>query len=79
MRVLAVVAPFDSTAQHRGAAGLDSLHQAMLMQRQRVGLPIGGAVGQATGSGVSVHGCFAHVLSKDIGQLQGWRGQSLAL
>ena len=56
MRVLAAVAPFDSTAHGRGAAGLDGLHQAMLMQGQRVGLPIGGAV-----------------LSKNVGQLQGWR------
>jgi len=71
VRVVAVVAPFDNAAQHRSAAGLDGLHQAMLMQRQRVGLSVGGAVGQATGSGVSVHGCFAHVLSKDVGQLQG--------
>src|SRR5476649_2253858 len=54
--VLAVVAPFDSTAQYRRAAGLDGLHQAMLMQGQRVGLPVGGAV-----------------LSKNVGQLQGWR------
>ena len=39
----------------RGPAGFDGLHQAMLMQGQRMGLPVGGAV-----------------LSKDVGQLQGW-------
>ena len=57
VRVLAVVAPFDHTAQQRRAAGFDGLHQAVLMQGQRVGLPVGGAV-----------------LSKDVGQLQGWPG-----
>ena len=57
VRVLAVVAPFDDAAQRRSAAGLDGLHQAVLMQGQGVGLPVGGAV-----------------LSKDVGQLQGWRG-----
>src|SRR4051794_12325545 len=40
--VLAVVAPFDHAAQHPRPAGLDGLHQAMLMQRQRVGLPVPG-------------------------------------
>src|SRR5437899_11533795 len=44
VRVVAVVAPFDNAAQRRSAAGLDGLHQAMLMQRQRVGLSVGGAV-----------------------------------
>jgi len=44
VRVLAVVAPFDSTAQHRRPAGLDGLHQAMLMQGQGMRLPVGGAV-----------------------------------
>jgi hypothetical protein len=33
MRVMAVVAPFRHTAQRRGPAGLNGLHQAMLMQR----------------------------------------------
>ena len=42
--VLAVVAPFDRTAQYGRAAGLDGLHQAMLIQGQRMGLPVGGAV-----------------------------------
>src|SRR5438552_8286179 len=60
VRVVAVVAPFDNAAQRRSAAGLDGLHQAMLMQRQRVGLSVGGAV-----------------LSKDVGQLQGWLSQGL--
>ena len=55
VRVLAVVAPFDDAAQRRRAAGFDGLHQAVLMRRQRVSLPVGGAV-----------------LSKDVGQLQGW-------
>ena len=55
MRVLAVVAPFDDTAQLRSPAGLDGMHQAVLIRRHRVGLPVGGAV-----------------LSKDVGQLQGW-------
>ena len=55
--VLAVVAPFDSTAQRRRPAGFDGLHQAMLMQGQGMCLPVGGAV-----------------LSKDVGQLQGWLG-----
>ena len=32
VRVLAVVAPFDHTAQRRSPAGLDGLHQAALMQ-----------------------------------------------
>src|SRR5437016_5248015 len=44
VRELAVVAPFDHAAHHRRAAGLDRLHQSMLMQGQRVGLPVGGAV-----------------------------------
>src|ERR1022692_4802452 len=57
VRVLAVVATIDSTAQHRRPAGLDGLHQAMLMQGQGMSLPVGGAV-----------------LSKDVGQLQGWLG-----
>ena len=57
VRVLTVVAPFDSTAHDRCSASLDGLHQTMLMQGQRVGLPVSGAV-----------------LSKDVGQLQGWRG-----
>jgi hypothetical protein len=56
VRVLALVAPFDHTAQQRSAAGFDSLHDAVVMQGQRVGLPVGWAV-----------------LSKDVGQLQGWR------
>src|SRR5260370_42634441 len=60
VRVVSVVAPFDNGAQRRSAAGLDGLHQAMLMQRQRVGLSVGGAV-----------------LSKDVGQLQGWLRQGL--
>jgi len=55
MRVLAAVAPFDDTAQLRGPAGFDGMHQALLIRRHRVGLPVGGAV-----------------LSKDVGQLQGW-------
>ena len=57
MGVLAVVAPFDGAAQHRCPAGLDGLHQAMLMQGQGMRLPVSGAV-----------------LSKDVGQLQGWLG-----
>ena len=57
VRVLAVLAPFDTSAQHRRPAGLDGLHQAMLMQGQGMCLPVGGAV-----------------LSKDVGQLQGWLG-----
>ena len=44
MRVLAVAAPFDNASQRRRPASLDGLHQAMLMQRQRVGLPVGGAM-----------------------------------
>ena len=44
MTVLAAATPFDRTAQCRGAAGLDGLHQAMLMQGQRVTLPVGGTV-----------------------------------
>src|ERR1017187_3335233 len=44
MRVLAVVAPFDDTAQRRSPAGLDGMHQAVLMRRHRVSLPVGGAV-----------------------------------
>src|ERR1035437_335210 len=57
VRVLALVAPFDHTAQQGSAAGFDGLHDAVVMQGHRVGLPVGGAV-----------------LSKDVGQLQGWRG-----
>ena len=53
--VLAVVAPFFNVAQLRSPAGLDGLHQAVLIQGHRVGQPVGGAV-----------------LSKDVGQLQGW-------
>jgi hypothetical protein len=42
--VVAVVAPFDHTP-HRGCpAGLDGPHQTELVQRQIVGLPVGGAV-----------------------------------
>jgi len=44
VRVLAVVAPFDTTAQHRRPAGFDGLHQAMLMQGQGMCLPVVGAV-----------------------------------
>ena len=55
MGVLAVVAGFDNTAQFRSPAGLDGVHQAVLIRRHRVGLPVAGAV-----------------LSKDVGQLQGW-------
>ena len=44
MRVLAVVAPFERTAQHLRAASLDGLHQAMLIQGQRMCLAVGGAV-----------------------------------
>src|SRR5208283_5150631 len=57
VRVLAVVAPFNRTAPDRRPAGLDGLHQAMLMQGQGMRLPVGGAV-----------------LSKDVGQPQGWLG-----
>jgi hypothetical protein len=57
MGLLAVVAPFDRTAQSGRATGLNGLHQLVLMQGQSVGLPVGGAV-----------------LSKDVGQLQGWLG-----
>jgi hypothetical protein len=55
--VLTLVAPFDDTAQQRSAAGFDGPHGSVVMQGQRVGVPVGGAV-----------------LSKDVGQLQGWRG-----
>src|SRR5664279_6299867 len=55
VRELALVAPFDHTAQQRGTAGFDGLHDPVVMQGQRVGSPVGGAV-----------------LSKDVGQLQGW-------
>ena len=58
--VLAVVAPFDAAAQHGRTAGFDGLHQTVLMQRQRMGLPVRWAV-----------------LSKDVGQLQGWRRHGL--
>jgi len=37
-------APFDNAAQRRGAAGLDGLHQAMLVQGQFMRLPVRGAV-----------------------------------
>jgi hypothetical protein len=57
-RVLAVVAPFDSTAQSGGTAVLDGPHQAQLMPGQGMRLPVRGTV-----------------LSKDVGQLQGWLGQ----
>ena len=57
MGILALVAPFDHTAQQRSAAAFDGLHDTVVMQGQRVGLPVGGAV-----------------LSKDVGQLQGWLG-----
>ena len=60
MRVLAVVAPFDHTTQRRRPAGLDGVHQAVLMRGQGVALPVGEAV-----------------LSKDVGQLQGWPGAHL--
>src|SRR5450759_3990099 len=53
---LAMVAPFDGTAQDGGAAGFNGLHQSPLVQGQGVSLPVSGAV-----------------LSKDVGQLQGWR------
>ena len=57
MRVLALVAPFDHTAQQRSAAAFDGLNDTVVMQGRRVSLPVGGAV-----------------LSKDVGQLHGWRG-----
>ena len=41
---LALVAPFDDAAQQRSAAGFDGLHDSVVMQGQRVGLPVGGAV-----------------------------------
>ena len=44
MRLLAAVAPFDRTAQRLGAASLDGLHQAMLIQGQGMCLAVGGAV-----------------------------------
>ena len=44
MRELAVIAPFDRTAQHGRAAGFDGLHHSPLMQRQIVRLAVGGAV-----------------------------------
>jgi hypothetical protein len=55
--VLTLVAPFDHAAQQRRAASFDGLHNSVVMQGQRVGLPVSWAV-----------------LSKDVGQLQGWRG-----
>src|ERR1700688_2666855 len=42
--VMAMVAPFDDTAQPGCPAGFDRLHQTMLMQGQSVGLPVGRAV-----------------------------------
>jgi hypothetical protein len=42
--VSAVVAPFDGTAQHGSTAGLDGGHQSMLMERQRMRLPVSRAV-----------------------------------
>jgi hypothetical protein len=62
MRELTVVAPFDSAAQDRRAAGLDGFDHAVLIERQTVSLPV----------------CRA-VLSKDVGQLQRWLGQSYGL
>ena len=44
MGELAVVAPFDGAAQQRRTAGLDGLHQTVLMQGQGMRLPVGGAV-----------------------------------
>ncbi len=44
MRVLAVVAPLEGAAQGRSAAGFDGLHQAVLVQRQTVCLPVSRAV-----------------------------------
>ena len=44
MGVLAVVAPFDHTAQRGCTAILDGLHQTVLMHRQRVRLPVSRAV-----------------------------------
>src|ERR1035438_5188901 len=44
MRILAVVAPFFDTTQSRSPAGLDGVHQAVLMPGQGVSLPVGGAV-----------------------------------
>jgi len=42
--VLAVVAPFDSTAQSGGTAVLDGLHRAMLVQGQGMRAPVEGTV-----------------------------------
>jgi hypothetical protein len=42
--VLAVVAPFDHTAQRGCAAVFDGLHQTMLMPGQIMRLPVSGAV-----------------------------------
>src|ERR1022692_256241 len=70
--VLAVVAPFDSTAQRRRPAGFDGLHQAMLMQGKGMALRVGGAMlMQGQGMCLPVGGA---VFSKDVGQLQGWLG-----
>ena len=40
MGELAVVAPFDGAAQQRRTAGLDGLHQTVLMQGQGMSLPV---------------------------------------
>ena len=42
MFVLAVVAPFEDTPQFRSPAGLDGVHQTVLMPGQGVGLPVRG-------------------------------------
>jgi len=68
--VLAVVAPFDSTAQRGRAASLNGLHQAMLVQGQWMSLPVGGAVlpkdvGQ-------LQGWRRHGLALGVGLGLGW-------
>ena len=80
VRVLAVVAPFDSTAHHRGAAGLDGLHQAMLMQGQRVRLPVGGAV-LSKDVGQLQRWPWAHFLERLVAAagLAGWSSLSKGL
>jgi len=42
--VLAVAAPFDAAAQFRRTAGFTGVHQTVLMQRQRVSLPVRWAI-----------------------------------
>ena len=60
MREMAMAAGFDGCPQSRRTADFNGAHQTVLIERQRVSLPV-----------------RRTVLSKDVGQLQGWLGHGI--